>query len=231
MKKIFLTVVMTSLILTSFSQDTTKRDKVHRNEFGIDATGFIKQLLNFNQNEYYYYYYPNYYLTYRRHFKCGNIRFALGGDFSDHDIPAAFTGDSNKYHYTSYSYDCRIGWEFFNELSKRWQVFYGLDFRPSKSYTKNDVPYWNGGYANGTETKSQIYGIAPLLGFRFKLSNRLSIMTETSFSVNIQKEYSRKYYIPVTNMYPPIPDDITPKSIKYYSNFMQPLSLFITFNI
>jgi len=52
---------------------------------------------------------------------------------------------------------------------------------------KNDAPYWNGGYANGYMTKSQIYGIAPLLGFRFLLNKRLSISTETSFSLTSNK--------------------------------------------
>lgn len=230
MKNLILTIILATTVLTTFGQDSTKT-KVYHNEFGIDATAFLKQFLNFNSGQYPDYYNATYYLTYRRHFKYGNIRFGIGGGFSDYDIPAAFDGDVNKYHYNSYSLNSRIGWEFFNELSKRWQVFYGLDFRPSLSYTKNDAPYWNGGYANGSETKSQTYGIAPLLGFRFKLTNRLSISTETSFSINWQQSESRRYYIPVTSQYPPLPDVVTPKTKKLFSSFAQPLSLLLTFDI
>jgi len=233
MKK-YILIILASAIATVVSAQVTKSDtakKVYKNEFGIDATGFIKQFLNFNSSTFQDYYSPTYYLTYRRYLKCGNIRFAIGGSFADYDLTPAFIGDSNKYHYNSYSLDTRIGWEFQTVLSKHWQVFYGLDFRQSIGYTKNDAPYWNGGYANGYMTKSQIYGIAPLLGFRFLLNKRLSISTETSFSINQQQEFTRKYYIPVTNQYPPLPSNVTPKTKKIISGFSQPISLFLTFNI
>jgi len=231
MRKLLLTILVSSSITTSFAQDSTNQTKVYHNEFGIDATGFLKQFLNFSDQQYPSYYSPTYYLTYRRHFNSGNVRFAFGGAFSNYDIPASLPDDLNKYHYNSYSLSTRIGCEFVNDLGKNWQVFYGLDFRSNVSYIKNDVPYWNGGYANGSETKSQIYGAAPLLGFRFKLSNRISILTETSLSINWQKEYSRRYYIPVTSQYPQIPDQVNPKTKKVLSSFSQPLSIFLTFDI
>lgn len=228
----------TTLLLLSFfaissaaiGQDTVKTKQYH-NEFGIDATGFVKQFIFISTNNFPEYYIPSYFLTYRRHLKCGNIRFAIGGSFSDHDIPTAFTGDSNNYHYTSRSFDSRIGWEFSNELSKRWQVFYGMDFRPSFSYTKDDAPYWNGGYANGSEEKSQNYAIAPVLGFRFRINQRLSLSTEASFSLNFQQSESKRYYLPVSSIYPPKNDVIVPKAKTVFTGFSQPLSLFLTFDI
>ena len=48
MKKIFLSILLTYIFLSSIAQDTIK-EKVYHNEFGIDATGFIKQFLYFNQ--------------------------------------------------------------------------------------------------------------------------------------------------------------------------------------
>ncbi|OFX36850.1 MAG: hypothetical protein A2X08_14550 [Bacteroidetes bacterium GWA2_32_17] len=231
MKKTIFTFFLSIGILTVLAQDTTMKSKVYRNEFGIDATGFVKQFLNVNQSEFSNYYSPTYYLTYRRHFKCGNLRFAIGGAIESQDLAPAFTGDSNKYHRNSYSIDTRLGWEFSNDLSKRWQVFYGLDFRPSYSYSKNDAPYWNGGYANGSESKSQIYAVAPLLGFRIKINNRLSLSTETSLSFNFSQSSSRRYYIPVTSQYPPIPDVVTPKTKSFYSSFSQPVFIILTFDI
>ena len=234
MKKLFLILILASTVQITFGQDYSyenENERPNRNEFGIDATAFIKQFLNFSSGQFPDYYYSTYYLTYRRHFSFGNIRSGIGFDYSDYDIPAAFVDDSNKYHYNSYSLNSRIGWEFTDNINTRWQIFYGMDFRPVLSYIKNDAQYWNGGYANGSESKSQTFGIAPILGFRFRLANRLSISTEASFSFNIRQTESRRFYIPVTNQYPAIPDDVTPKSKTFFTNFAQPLSLFITFDI
>jgi len=219
-------------MLSTFAQDSAATKKMYRNEFGIDATGFLKQFLNFNQQQQFSNsYFPTYYLTYRRYFKCGNIRFAAGGDFSNAEVPPAFTGDNNKYHNISQSVNARIGWEFVNELSKHWLVYYGFDFRPSTVYSKNDATFWNGGYASGRETKTQIYGLAPVLGFRFKITDRLSILTEASFSINTQKDIQRTYYTPVSSLYPAMPDDGPNTTKKIFSSFGQPLSIFIVFKI
>jgi len=228
MKKLTLTLFLALSIAISFSQDSTYT-KVYHNEFGMDGTSFVKQFLNFNSGEYSSYYLPVYYLTYRRKFKFGNIRSAIGGSYSDYDRNPAFEDDNNKYHYNSYSLSSRIGWEFYSNLNTRWQVYYGLDFKYMISYTKNDTPYWNGGYANGIESKTNIYAIAPLLGFRLMLNKRLSLSTETSFSLNWQDDYVRKYFIPVTDQYPSLPDEISPKTKKVLTSFSQPVSLFVTF--
>jgi hypothetical protein len=229
--KSFLIVAAFILSLNVYSQDTTTHRKIYKNEFGVDATGFIKQFLNFNQGQFPEYYNPVYYITYRRHFSCGNIRFAIGGNFSSQDIVTPFAGDSNEYHSNAYSFNARIGWEFFNSIGKRWQVFYGLDFKPSIFYSKDDAPYWNGGYANGLETRSQLLGVGPMLGFRYKLTHRISLTTETSFSVIFEKATSRKYYIPVTSQFPAKPDVTAPDTKKVYGNYSQPLSVIFTFDI
>lgn len=229
--KTLLMAFFAASILTAFSQDTTGRAKVYRNEFGIECTGFLKQFLNLNQQFSYYYYSPEYYLTYRRHFKSGNLRAALAGSFSDQELSVGFSPDSNQYHNTVYSINSRLGWELFDQLSKRWEVYYGLDLRQEYSYVKNDAPYWSGGYANGVETRSQTYGIGPLLGLRFKLTNRFCLSTETGFFINRQQEYSRRYYIPVNSQFPVMPDVVNPRSVKIFSTFVQPLSLFVTFDI
>lgn len=229
MKKNLLTILFTTGILVCLSQDTTKVSKVYGNEFGIDATGFVKQFLSFNQQAGNPAYSPYYFLTYRRHFKSLNIRSAAGGSYAANEIAPFFSVDSNSYNYFSYSVIARIGCEFFTDLSKRWEVFYGLDLRPGFFYTKNDASDWDNGYANGIETKTQVYGIAPLLGFRFRLIDRLSISTETSFSINLQNELNRHYFTPVASQYPALEDVVNPGQ-KLFTGFEQPLSVFLTFN-
>ena len=110
-------------------------------------------------------------------------------------------------------------------------MYYGIDFRPGFEYSKNDAPYWNGGYANGNESKSHIYSLAPLVGFRLKLNDRLSISTEADFTINWQESSTKKYYIPVSGQFPPLPDDPVVKTKRFYSYFNAPVILFITFDI
>ncbi len=230
MKHFLFTVLLALATLTTFSQDSLKT-KDYRNEFGIDGTAFIKQFFNFNSGQFPTQYVNTYYLTYRRLYKCGNIRFAVGGSYSSNDINNNNPQDDNQYRYEAFSLNSRIGWEFFSNLSTRWQVFYGLDFRPTFQRTKNDVMYWTSGYANGFEDKMQLYAIAPLLGFRFRLTDRLSISTEASFSLNWSVNERTDYFTPQSSMYPSKPDIISPKTKRLETVFQQPISLFVTFDI
>jgi len=232
MKKINLVFMVMFLFTTLFAQDSTKIKK-RNNEFGIDVSGFIRQFFFVNTSQFGgdYYFQPVYYLTYRRHFKKSNLRFGIGGDYSREKIEASLPTDINKYERYEYAITARIGYEFFNDLSNRWQVFYGLDFRPIINYSKNDAPYWNGGYANGRETFSVTYGLAPLLGFRYKILKRLSLSTEGSFTVNYQNSWDRKYYIPVDPQTPPMPDEKSKTDGKIFTGFSTPIAVIITFDI
>ncbi len=205
--------------------------ETYKNEIGLDATSFIKYYINFGQNEFSPSYSSNYFITYRRHLSKSNIRFAIGGDLRDNDIAPGFEADSNSYHNHSHWLALRIGWEKYTDMNTRWQVFYGIDFKPSFSYSKNDAPYWNGGYANGIESKTREYSIAPLLGFRYRLNQRISLSTEANLSINWRHQESRRYYIPVTSDYPDKPDDASPNIDLFFTKFNQPISIFITFDL
>lgn len=170
MKQFVLFLLMGVFTTSVVGQETPKE---YKNEFGLDGTGFIRSFLNLNiESATYANYQPIYYLSYRRKFKPGNIRFAIGGAYEQQDIPG-FQPDSMMFARNSYSIDLRIGWEFTNELSNKWQVFYGLDFRTSFSHSYNEARYFNAGYANGTESDHQILGIAPLLGFGLESQTEL----------------------------------------------------------
>lgn len=230
MKKIKLNILLSSFLLLvqySFSQtDTTNR---YKNEFGIDITGTIRFFTKF-QNTSDYNYTPNYFLTYRRYFEPGNIRFAIGGSASNQEQPSPF-GDSAVYRLISNSMDTRLGWEFKSELSKRWQVFYGLDFRFSFGNTKNEAAFFNGGYAYGFETHFTNFGFSPVLGFRFNINDRISLLTEANFSVNFSKYYkNRDFYIPLAGN-PEIPDKTSPDTKSFYTQFAQPIAIYFVFKI
>lgn len=222
-------IIFAIFILPLTIQAQDKIAKSYKNEFGIDATSFILLYLKLTPDELTYQ--PPYYLTYRRKFQTGNIRFAIGGRFANYNIPPVYVEDHNEYLYNSFNIGVRVGWEFKNEISKRWQVFYGLDFRPSFQHTVDDASFWNGGYAYGIDYKVENYGIAPLLGFRFRLNERLSLSTETTFSINFQKQDITRYYTPITSDYAPTPNEVDPTMKAVFSSFSQPLMIFLTFDI
>jgi len=229
MKKPTLIIAMCIMVLYGFAQDTTRH---YRNEFGLDATGFLKQFLNFDNNQQLTTTYtPTYYLTYRRHFSGVNLRIAVGGSFMNNQLAPPYPSDSTKYFDQGYSLYASIGFEFYSNLTKKWQVYYGLDFRTSIIYSKDDYQFQNNFYVQGEEAKSEIFGIAPFLGIRFKLTKRLSILTEASYSVNWEQDNSGNFYTALAGATPPAPPNTNQKLIKMYSSFYQPLSVFIDFRL
>lgn len=205
--------------------DTTT---AYKNEFGIDITGAIRFFTKF-QNTSDFSYTPTYYLTYRRYFNHGNIRFGIGGDVSDLEV-TGLVGDSNIYHRISNAIDTRLGWEFKSELSKRWQVYYGLDFRFSAGKQRDEANFFNGGYAVGYENHYRTFGFAPVLGFRFKLNSRISLLTEVNFSFNITNYKTKNIYTALTG-YPSKAEEVAPTTKSIYTSFSQPIAIYLVFNI
>lgn len=83
MKKTIFSILLAAWTISATAQDSTAikaPQKNYHNEFGLDATGFFRQFLSFNDQQFTsaYLYSPTYYVTYRRYFKGGNIRFAIG---------------------------------------------------------------------------------------------------------------------------------------------------------
>lgn len=222
--------LITLFLLAALSFKAFAQDQTYKNEFGIDATSFFLRFLKIDINTPTVYL-PTYYLTYRRKFENGNLRFGIGGYYANADVPPVFNDDHNSYKFESKILSTRIGWEFKNELSKKWQVFYGCDFRPSFQHTIEDAIFWNGGYAYGAEYKIENYALAPLVGFRFRLNERLSLSTETSLAINFQEEKFRNYYTPVTSDYEPKADEVQPTVQRVFTSFSQPIILYITFDI
>lgn len=237
MKKRIITIALSFMIVAFYAQDTTISTstqlpvKKHLNELGLDVTPFIKFYLNFSANNYYYQ--PNYMLTYRRYFKKSNLRAAIGGNYTFSESPSPYNGDSLDINYTNKqsSFVFRLGYEFFQDLSKRWQVFYGADVNVSNAHQRNDAQYWNGGYSNGVETNSTGFGLAPMLGLRFKINKRISLITETSFLMQYSENSSYRYYRPVTSNYPSIPNDPKTTTKSFNTTFNYPLSLIFTVNL
>lgn len=201
----------------------------HRNELGVDVTTLIMQVLHLTEPQFGGFNgTPEYYLTYRRYFKPGNIRSAIGGNYLQTPINNTQI-DTGDYFMVRRALAFRVGWEFCSELSKRWQAFYGVDVLFAGSYFRNDWTFSNGGYQNGRIDILNSIGLGPILGFRFRLNPRLSIATETRFSLHRNQQYEREFSVPIVNPLPLIPDEISDIT-SWQTRFTPPTSLFFTFS-
>lgn len=234
MKAIFFIVLFFLSFTDAFSQKLETEldwDQNRHHEIGVDATGFIKQFTNLNGDFFSANFIPIYQFTYRYKTRFGNLRFAIGGNYSEQEFQNLFIGDSTIRKRMNNFISGRIGWEFKNEISKRWQVFYGVDFRPSFSYAREDALQYNFDYVIGQESKSKIMGFAPLLGFRFRLLPRLSLMTEASFVMNFQTTSNRLYYAPRYDEFP-AKEDVKMDDLKsVYGSFNAPINVIIAFDL
>lgn len=227
-KTILIIVIAVFTYLGSIAQDSTNlKNNDQLNEIGIDITGFIKQfVISTDQNNYYA---PIYLVNYRRLFKAGNIRFAIGGDYNNSDTKDI--NEQDKLKYKSYSIAALVGWEFEEKISKRWKIFYGLDFRTYIYYEKDDVLYNDAEYTVTHERKNRNFGLAPLLGIKFQINKRLALLTETSFGFYFQNAEESRYYNSLSNNTTYLPEDEKESTKRISGHFNQPLSLVISFKL
>lgn len=227
---LFAGLLCTALAPAVFAQPSND-NLPYKNEFGVDATSFVRQFFKISSAMPGEDYSPTYYLTYRRLTTAGNLRAAIGGSFNDRLIQPSLVTDSNKYYMKSSAINFRVGWEFFTNITKRWQTFYGMDFCPTIIKNRNDAHHWNGGYATGSESNNINFAVAPLLGFRYRITDRISIATETSFSFNWTAQKSRQYYTPVDPALPAKPDKVEPRNVMRSTRYQQPIGLFFMVNL
>ena len=217
-------------IHTTFSSTQTPAGK-HANELGLDLTPLIKNYINFSNTSTYYQ--PNYMVSYRRYFNKSNFRAAIGGNFLNSESPSPYNGDSlnTRYFNKQQSFVLRAGYEWFQNLSPRWQAFYGADLVVGYSKQRNDAPYWNGGYANGQENTAKSLGIGPVLGIRYRLNSHVSLITESSLLFQYSETSSFRYYLPITKAYPALPNGPKATNKTTATLFSYPLSIILTVNI
>jgi len=227
-------LIVSAFLFLSFAELHSQSDSLpnkHKHELGADVTGLLKQFFfnNYNAPTYF----PAYYISYRYHLKKTNIRFGLGAQYSNRQSsPYLINGEEKTFSNISSSFSFRIGYEKFSELSNKWQAFYGVDFRSSTSSVNNQAHFSNAYYINGSISATQVYGIAPLLGFRYRISKRVSILTETSFSFNLEKTWSQKTSISMDELnYPPLNAAKKIKATNYSANFIQPVFLILAVDI
>lgn len=183
------TMIFALIILSSFSnlfsQDSIVNNKNYKNEIGMDMNTFVRQVLNFGSQTYVS---PNTYLiTYKRLIKEKNsIRFGLGGNYETQKDTGGYNSNTNQTYKNEY-FNARIGFEQQNNLGKYFIYYYGLDVLGGCNYNLSH----NFTTSSGTPdviSKTFSIGIGPLLGLKFKITQRIYISTES----NIYYLYSKQ---------------------------------------
>lgn len=227
-----LAVIGLIFIAMAASAQQTWPDSTRKHEVGVDVTAFLGQFFSHVNSDGVgtFLTVSPYWATYRYHFGHCSIRFALGGSINDDETPTYGGPDAEPYHNKSSELDLRVGIERAQELSKRWQVFYGLDFRPSCAHIDNDFIYSQGYYQYGRESRETDLGIAPLLGVRYRITPRFSILTETSLAFVSSTFELREYSTPQDDAHSPQPDRKQTTN-SFDTRFTPPLSIVATFDL
>jgi hypothetical protein len=239
MKSILLSILLLCGAASGFAQAFSPTDTLrYRNEVGLDATAFIKNILDFDDASGPAYT-PTYYITYRRYIGRGALRAGIGGGFSsgDREEAAEQTGSADNMteaKYETRQLEARLGYEFYTPLARRWQLYYGADARVARGHSRSEELSVSGVTETERTFESHLssYGVAPLLGVRFRLTNRISLRTETSFAINRtnQENTARtRYSIPGTL---PVNEQAIRSTVEGFStSFQQPISVFINFDL
>lgn len=198
--------------------------KVPKHELGLDLSTFVKYYLNFQGGTGYSARTP-YMLTYRHYGLKRNLRAAISIGYETSDNPSPYNGDPTRYHKQQGDFMGRFGYEWYQDLNKRWQVYYGVDLRCSYSYMKNEGQFYNAGYIYGYEGATVAAGVAPVLGFRFRLNDRLSLLTESSFLIQYSNNWNQRFNKPVTPAYPVLEQEVKTISSSFGTSFSAPTLL------
>lgn len=215
MKKILFTLSIICLTTLAFGQitapDSTKREL--KNVIGIDATGVLRQVFNFSTSSYYPY--NPYIITYKRILKSNAIRSGIGGNISNSNGTA---NDSIKNKQKNYIFNLALGFEHYAYLSKRWNLFLGIDAIMNYRYNNYENSYTM--TTKRMQTSTTIgYGISPVFGVQFKINSRISLSTETSYDITYSTTNTSSSESPQTNY------NYHSKSDNLLTNFHAPLTV------
>lgn len=168
MKKITLLFCLLICSISMYSQEMAAEDGFepeHDQQIGINTTALVSQLINFSSS--FSFFNNDYIFTYKNIKANGRstFRFGFGGSvFYEKE-------DSDKRFNTNIK--MRLGRERFTDISKRWRVYYGGDFKLGFEYTN--------AFFLDEPIRTYTAGGGPLCGLQFNINSRLSISTEASY--------------------------------------------------
>lgn len=216
------------------SAGTSGRTEVRfRHEVGMDATAFLRQFLSQSvSGQPPSTYLSPYFFTYRYKMSWGNLRAGVGAAYANQERDANWYGSlpGETYNNSAWQYDLRLGVEWERSVGKRWQVYYGGDFRPSTFGWDDEWTYSNAGYRNASKTTTTTMAVAGLLGVRFRVTPRLSLMTEGSFSWGVSNTEVIRSSTPQAPEYPVLDNEVS-HTTSTSTGYQYPLMVVVAFDL
>ena len=209
MKKIIVFISLIYLIISAGAQNLDSV-KIYKNEIGVDATYFIKNILDFGSNNFTR---DIYFLSYKRFFNKFAFRFGFDMSYSNYKY------DHNNYNKNQnyFALRTRYGLEHRSNFSDKWTFYYGADFilhyYNSKSYESST--------SVTTKSKGLKIGFGPIFGIEFNINKRLSLSTEGSLygTLNVSETINEGGY----------PSNDNSSYISSYINATLPKTIFIKY--
>lgn len=122
--------------------------------------------------------------------------------------------DTTYSNAATHTFTWRAGIEMQHDVSKKWTMFWGLDFFKNSINTSTDQKSFYYTYPQQypplfrysfTSSTSYFYGIGPFIGVQFHLNKHLSLSTETTVYVinGTTSNNTNSYYSNGVVIYPP----------------------------
>ncbi|MEM6262325.1 MAG: outer membrane beta-barrel protein [Bacteroidota bacterium] len=166
--------VSDSTVMVDSTSIPTKKRVPSGHEVGINATFFIKQLLDLSENDIAT---SPYLFTYRMAIGKWGIRAGVGG--TNQRTETSEEGFADTETQQDYSLDARLGVERLLPVGKRWMVNFGLD---ATTRLVGNVNIIETGFDRvETTTSTTGFGFGPVMGIQFFFNEHLSLYTEGSF--------------------------------------------------
>jgi len=193
-------------------------DSLKNNEIGLNISPFFTYVFSNNYN-------PLFNISYRRYIGKNAIRTRLL--FSNYkQLSDADNIDISK---EQKQFDFNIGYQRFSFLTKKWSIFWGLDFNYGNNYSYSSNVYANS-YVGEQVRDNTHYGLGALIGFKYYINNRISISSEMNYFYMLKKENITSRYKLISNNSVSIPDNSIVNLNTTYTEFTPPINMIISFN-
>lgn len=170
MKRIILFCLCYGCSFLAFGQNKMPQSETVLNQYqvGFNVSSLWKKILNRQSSNLFLT--PSETITFKNQKNGRALRAGIGFNYQRN------LGDENSNNnfnsITRNTVNLRLGYEKQKIVSERWLYYYGLDLKYINSVFKiNSFSY---------DPKFQAIGIAPILGFQFRLTKRLFLQTEAS---------------------------------------------------
>jgi hypothetical protein len=163
--------------ITLFSQELPDL-KAYRHDIGFNTSILVNGIINSNQGPFDFMYKVQ---------KSSNTAIRLGASIYGSVGTDFYSNSTNYQKRENWAFNISFGKEKQQQLSKRWIFHYGMDLRAYYSNYNTDS-YSDANLYNTTNFETWGGGVAPFLGIRFQILEKLYVATEASLRIAYGRE-------------------------------------------